>query len=285
MALAVQLCAAEVEDAQAPANRDANEAMGTTASRMTAIGATRVAMRAALTTLTALTALTVLATEARAEPRAVIELFTSQGCSSCPPADKLLGELKNNPDLIAVSLPIHYWDYLGWKDTLADPRHTARQRAYSVTRGDREVYTPQVVVNGAAQALGSDRAAIEQAIAAARSQGAALSAPLDIRIADGEVSVTAGESKSGGGEVWLWGLASAVPVAIRRGENNGRTVTYANVVRRWLKLGDWSGEARRWSVPLADIKADQVDAVAVIVQSGSAAAPGPIIGARLAALH
>src|SRR3954467_7350296 len=101
---------------------------------------------------------------AQAETRAVLELFTSQGCSSCPAADKLLGELASDPSLISISLPIDYWDYLGWKDTLADPRHTARQRAYSGVRGDREVYTPQVVVNGSVHALGSDRSAIEQAI-------------------------------------------------------------------------------------------------------------------------
>src|ERR1700738_4279274 len=97
---------------------------------------------------------------AHAQTRAVVELFTSQGCSSCPPADKLLGELALDPSLIAVSLPIDYWDYLGWKDPLADPRNSARQRAYSHTRGDREVYTPQVVVNGSTYALGSDKDAI-----------------------------------------------------------------------------------------------------------------------------
>src|ERR1700704_5314493 len=100
----------------------------------------------------------------QAEPRAVIELFTSQGCSSCPAADKLLGELANDPSLVSISVPIDYWDYLGWKDTLADPRNTARQRAYAHVRGDGKVYTPQVVVNGSGHALGSDKSAIEQAI-------------------------------------------------------------------------------------------------------------------------
>src|SRR5947208_10952741 len=102
---------------------------------------------------------------AHAEPRAVIELFTSQGCSSCPPADKLAGELAHDPSLIVMSLPIDYWDYLGWKDTLALPGHGNRQRAYSKVRGDREVYTPQVVVNGVVHTLGSNKAAIESAVA------------------------------------------------------------------------------------------------------------------------
>src|SRR5262249_30644442 len=93
-------------------------------------------------------------------PRAVIELFTRQGCSSCPPADQLLGELTGDPSLVAVSVPVDYWDYLGWKDTLADPHNTARQKAYAHARGDGQVYTPQVVVNGSLHALGSDKAAI-----------------------------------------------------------------------------------------------------------------------------
>src|SRR3954449_4072279 len=101
---------------------------------------------------------------AHADPRAVVELFTSQGCSSCPPADRILGELAKDPNVIALSMPIDYWDYLGWKYTLADSRYTARQKAYSRARGDRDVYTPQVVVNGAAQVIGSDRASIESAI-------------------------------------------------------------------------------------------------------------------------
>src|SRR5580700_6459943 len=126
---------------------------------------------------------------ASAEPRAVIELFTSQGCSSCPAADKLLSELRNDSSLITLSLPIDYWDYLGWKDTLAMPGHTARQKAYSHVRGDREVYTPQVVVNGVAQALGSDRAEIEKAMVQSRHKALSLSVSIDVAVADERVVV------------------------------------------------------------------------------------------------
>src|SRR5260221_3654786 len=94
------------------------------------------------------------------DPRAVVELFTSQGCSSCPPADKILGELAKDPSIIALSMPIDYWDYLGWQDTLADSRFSARQKAYSQMRRDRDVYTPQLVVDGSAHAISSDRAGI-----------------------------------------------------------------------------------------------------------------------------
>src|SRR5216684_2778423 len=108
--------------------------------------------------LVVVSSITLLCPSARAQTRGVVELFTSQGCSSCPPADKLLAELAGDPSLIAISVPIDYWDYLGWKDTLADPRNTARQKAYAHVRGDGQVYTPQVVVNGALQRPDVDRA-------------------------------------------------------------------------------------------------------------------------------
>src|SRR5258707_6951060 len=105
-----------------------------------------------------------LSTPVMAEPRAVMELFTSQGCSSCPPADKLLGELAEREDLLALSLPVDYWDYLGWKDTLASHDYSERQREYAQSRGDGDVYTPQAVINGSADVVGTDRTAIETAL-------------------------------------------------------------------------------------------------------------------------
>src|SRR5437588_2808866 len=121
---------------------------------------------------------------AHADPRAVVELFTSQGCSSCPPADRIIGELANDPSVIALSMPIDYWDYLGWKDTLADSRFTARQKAYSQMRGDREVYTPQVVVNGSVHAVGSDRAAIDHAIEVTNKADGVMSLPVTLTQSD-----------------------------------------------------------------------------------------------------
>jgi hypothetical protein len=225
-------------------------------------------------------------------PRAVIELFTSQGCSSCPAADKLLGELSRDPSLVTLSLPVDYWDYLGWKDTLALHGHTNRERAYADTRGDREVYTPQVVVNGIVHVLGSDKAAIEQAIEQTRQSAAPLTLPVTIAVADGKVSVTIsaanGEQRSA--QVWLCPITGQAQVAIERGENRGHTLAYTNVVRRWVKLGDWNGKAETFSLPMAELAdADfllrDIDRVAVIVQSGVAAKPGLILGAATAALH
>jgi hypothetical protein len=219
------------------------------------------------------------------EPRAVIELFTSQGCSSCPPADKLAGELARDPSLIVLSLPVDYWDYLGWKDTLALPGHTNRQRAYSKARGDREVYTPQVVVNGVKHVLGSDKAAIDGAIAATRNQPGTLSLPVSLSVAGEQISVSVPAAKNGSakGEVWLCPITNNADVAIGRGENSGHTITYHNVVRRWVKLGDWSGTARTYTLPKQDIAG--ADSIAVLVQAGTKEVPGTMLGASVASLH
>jgi hypothetical protein len=218
---------------------------------------------------------------ARADPRAVLELFTSQGCSSCPAADKLAGQLATDPSLVVLSLSIDYWDYLGWKDTLALPRHSIRQRAYARSRGDRQVYTPQVVINGSLHALGSNQDAIEQAIAQSRRNQATLSLSVTVSVKDDQVavSVPAGKNDRASGEVWLCAVAKSIPVAVGRGENNGRTITYHNVMRKWVKLGDWTGEAKTWTAPIGELKANGADAAAVIVQGGSADNPGPMFGA------
>jgi hypothetical protein len=223
-----------------------------------------------------------------AQPRAVIELFTSQGCSSCPPADKLLAELRDDSSLVTLSLPIDYWDYLGWKDTLAIPGHTLRQKAYSKARGDREVYTPQVVVNGVAQALGSDRAEIEKAVAQSRAKAKAPSVPIEVAVGDDQVTVTLANATAGaamGGEVWLCKLSRSETVRVGRGENRGRTLTYTNVVRGWVKLGTWTGKGETLTVPTDAIKSAGIDAVAVILQSGNLERPGAVLGASLASLR
>jgi hypothetical protein len=226
------------------------------------------------------------------EPRAVIELFTSQGCSSCPAADKVLGELARDPTLLTMSLPVDYWDYLGWKDTLALHGHSDRERAYADTRGDREVFTPQVVVNGIVPVLGSDEAAIEKAITQTRQSAAPLTLPVTLTVADGKVFVTipAANGEHGSAGIWLCPITGKVQVAIERGENRGHTLAYTNVVRRWVKLGKWNGNAETFSVPVAslsnaDFSAQDIDRVAVIVQSGPDAKPGLMLGAAVANLH
>jgi hypothetical protein len=229
---------------------------------------------------------TLLPAVAIAEPRAVIELFTSQGCSSCPPADKLAGEMARDPSLIVMSLAIDYWDYLGWKDTNAQPGHGKRQRAYAHVRGDREVYTPQVVVNGVAHVIGSDRAAIDAAIAQTRTKAGTMSLPVTLAVANEQITVTvpAAKGEHAKGEIWLCPVSSNVPVVIGRGENSGHTVTYHNIVRRWVKLGDWTGTARTVSIPLRDITGEGIDQIAVVLQAGTKESPGPMLGAAVTPL-
>src|SRR5690349_20917028 len=221
------------------------------------------------------------------EPRAVIELFTSQGCSSCPPADKLIAEYAHDPSVIALSLAVDYWDYLGWKDTLALGGHSARQRAYAKVRGDRQVYTPHAVIDGAVHALGSDKAAIERAIKQTREHSAPLQLPVTIAQNGDKLTVTvpASADEKGQAEVWLCPLSKSIPVAVGRGENSGHTLTYTNVVRRWIKLGDWAGKAETFNVSLQDLASPGVDSAAVIVQNGVAAAPKLMLGAAQTALH
>jgi len=224
---------------------------------------------------------------AHADPRAVVELFTSQGCSSCPPADQIIGELAKDPNVIALSMPIEYWDYLGWKDTLADTRFSARQKAYSQMRGDRDVYTPQMIVNGSANVIGSDRAGIESAIQNTQKAGV-MSVPVTMTLSGKQINVSVAASKaatSAHGEVWICSVSKSVPISIGRGENRGQQVTYYNVVRNLIKVGDWNGSSTSWTVPLENITRDGVDAAVVYVQDGSRDKPGAMLGAAITSLH
>ncbi|MCO5132166.1 MAG: DUF1223 domain-containing protein [Xanthobacteraceae bacterium] len=226
---------------------------------------------------------------AAGSPRAVVELFTSQGCSSCPPADKILGELAQDPTVVALTMPIDYWDYLGWKDTLADARFSKRQKAYSRVRGDRDVYTPQMIVNGQRHLIGSDRAAIDAAMLDTKRAGDVMSVPVSMTVAGKQLDITvtaaSPEHAARRGEIWICAISRAVPIAIARGENRGREVVYHNVVRDWLKVGDWSGKTASFSVPMENIARDGVDAAAVYVQDGTRERPGAMLGAAFTPLH
>src|SRR5881394_3707823 len=205
---------------------------------------------------------------AYAEPRAVVELFTSQGCSSCPPADQIIGELAKDPNVIALSLPIDYWDYLGWKDTLADSRFSARQKAYS--------------------RIGSDRTRIEGAISDTQKADGVMSVPVTMTVSGKQLTVSVAASKgpaAAHGEVWICSVSKSVPITISRGENRGREVTYHNVVRSLLKVGDWNGSSGSWTVPLENISRDGVDAAVVYVQDGNRDKPGAMLGAAYTALR
>jgi hypothetical protein len=199
-----------------------------------------------------------------------------------------MGELAGDRSLVVMSLPIDYWDYLGWKDTLARPRHTARQRGYATKRGDREVYTPQAVINGVVHVIGSDRKAIDGAIERTNRPQDALSTPVRLAFEGDylEISVSAaGDGNGPPGEIWLCAMAKSISVAIGRGENRGQTIPYHNVVRRWIKLGNWSGASQNFSVSKRELEGDGIDTVAVLVQVGSMESPSMILGAATVALR
>jgi hypothetical protein len=211
-------------------------------------------------------------------PKAVLELFTSQGCSSCPKADKLAAELARDKDLVVLTFPVDYWDYLGWKDTLGAAAHSARQRAYAMVRGDRKVYTPQMVVNGRTQCKGSDRAEIEAAIKHTSSDAALFAVPAVIAEANGQIEVAVPDGAARESEVWLVAVASERTVEIDAGENKSRTISYTNVVRQMTRLGAFTGKAVHFTVPRADAVPADADRYLVMVQDGSGSMPGVILG-------
>jgi hypothetical protein len=212
----------------------------------------------------------------------VLELFTSQGCSSCPPADRILGQLARDPETLALSFPVDYWDYIGWKDTLATPFYTARQKAYASVSGKGEVYTPQMIVNGLADAVGSDLDAIKEAELTTAKQGGVLSVPLTIAERAGKIAIAIGAANAGSprsGAVYLLALASSRTVVVQRGENAGSTLTYANVVRAMTKIGDWNGAPVNLEADLSQARLGNADSYAVIVQAGERAQPLAILAA------
>ena len=210
----------------------------------------------------------------------VVELFTSQGCSSCPPADAFLAELVERDDVIALSLPVDYWNYLGWTDTLAKAAHTDRQRRYSLARGDRQIYTPQMVIAGTWHAVGSDRNAVNASIRAAQDLP---SVDLTVTWAQGGLQLEVGESVAGlpdRGTLWMVLFDDSETVAIGRGENAGRTITYHHVVLDMHRLAMWRGEAMSIELPLMELSEAGADGCVIILQQDLAGGnPGQIIGA------
>ncbi len=213
-------------------------------------------------------------------PQVVVELYTSQGCNSCPPADRLLGRLAARDDVIALTFNVDYWDYLGWKDTLAQPAHTERQRHYASALRNRTVYTPQMVIGGRQHAVGSDTAAVSAAIEAEqrRSEGSPI---LHLKHRDGRILVSLDALEAAGRKgvnatVWLVRYDRRRDVPIERGENAGNKLSYHNVVRDMRALGQWRGQAMQMDLSRAELVEGGRDGCAIIVQKGPV---GPILAA------
>ena len=224
-----------------------------------------------------------------AKPLGVVELFTSQGCNSCPPADAALGRFVQQGNLVVLAYHVDYWDYLGWKDTLGSRANTERQYAYAKAFGSSQVYTPQAVINGSVHVIGSDLAGIENAIGTTSKEAGVMSVPVTMTQSGKQITVSVAAAKKPPlalhGEVWICSISKAILISIARGENRGKELTYYNVVRNLVKVGDWNGNPGSWSVPLDSVEHEGVDAAVAYVQDGSRDRPGPMLGAAYTLLH
>jgi hypothetical protein len=178
----------------------------------------------------------------------VVELFTSQGCSSCPPANANLAAVAERPDVLALSFGVTYWDYLGWKDTFAQPIFTDRQRNYESPLGHDGPFTPQIVVDGSADTVGNERSDVERLIAASHR------APQPrLHLAANTLTIDAGTAPAHAADVWLVRYDPRIEnVPVQRGENEGRTLPHKNVVRSLTRIGAWNGSAQNIAVPQAE---------------------------------
>lgn len=214
-----------------------------------------------------------------AQPRpAVVELFTSEGCNSCPPAEAYVGELAGRSDVLALAFHVDYWDDLGWRDRFGLSQAVVRQSNYSRTLRLRSVYTPQVVVDGSADYVGSSRSSIDKALRDPR-QGP----PVLLSVSPDEVNVRVepGTQAAARGDVVLVSYLRKAVTPIGRGENAGRTLAEYNIVRSFQTLGHWDGASQEFHAKLASLPADATD-VAVLVQSPG---QGAILSAATHPIH
>ena len=205
----------------------------------------------------------------------LVELFTSQGCSSCPPADAFAGELRRRDDVLVLSFHVNYWDYIGWRDPFATQETTRRQRAYARTLQIGNVYTPQMVIDGSFQAIGSDVSAVNQAITlAAKHRLASLPVEFDlvhrsvlrVKVGDGDYV--------GSADVFLIQFDDERRTNVLRGENAGHELVNFNVVRDMRKIGMWNGASTQFDIAWSDIADSGFNGCAVLVQ---AAGQGPVL--------
>jgi hypothetical protein len=210
----------------------------------------------------------------------LLELFTSQGCSSCPPADELLNAWRDKPGVITLSFSVDYWNYLGWHDTLSSPENSERQRDYALARGDGRVYTPQMVVDGITHVNGANEAAIEMAMRNAERRLKNVKVPISMQAEGNSLVVDIGAAPEASdmreATVWLAVAKDKEIVAISRGENRGKEITYSHPVRELTPIGMWKGEQMTLRLPLNELQTIGGDCLVAMLQvEGS----GPILGA------
>jgi hypothetical protein len=217
------------------------------------------------------------------KPRGVVELFTSQGCNSCPPADAIFAELAQKDDLVALAYHVNYWDYLGWQDTLGSVESTQRQYDYMKSFGTRSVYTPQAIVNGRAHFNGARHSEVTSALADMASAGNGLKVGVSVTRSGDSVIIETDSGKEPVGEahVVLVYYDQKQPVEITRGENTGKTVTYWNAVKNIQIAGIWHGKSARFEMPVSDMAKKGSNCAVLLQSAGKDGAPGPILGAAV----
>ena len=218
---------------------------------------------------------------AQEAPKGVVELFTSQGCSSCPPADAAFRKLIERGDVIALAYHVDYWNYLGWADTLSSKENTERQYGYARTMGRANVYTPQVVVNGRDHVTGSDLGGIEKKIDGFLTEGEGLTVPIKAEVKGDqlEINVAPGQGKA---NVVMVYFDREKTIEVEKGENSGQKIAYMHSVSDVETVGMWEGKAMRLTLPANVMEQAGRKGLAVLLQSSSPAGdPAAIIGATV----
>ncbi len=209
----------------------------------------------------------------------VVELFTSQGCSACPPADELLASIAGRPDVIALSLHVDYWDYLGWEDPFAQPAFTARQKAYARAAGSRTIYTPQMIVGGDHSLVGPNATDLETLIAQEKQVTPRVGLQVSGEAGTYQIDISAPKPLGKNAVVQIVRFAPQARVEILRGENAGMVLDYVNVVTAWHAVAEWDGAAPT----RLNAKIDGDEPAVVIVQEARPGKSAPLPGAILAA--
>lgn len=215
------------------------------------------------------------------DPVTVIELFTSQSCYSCPPAEAYLGELAEDEGILVLEYHVDYWDRLNygrygrWKDVFSSPEMTERQRSYNAEiRNTRSVYTPQMVIDGRTEAVGSRRGEVQSRISKVRNDDSPRVAVHVAAAANGGVTVSVGDVPDTRADVWLVTFIREVTTKVVRGENHGKTLTNQNIVREVRRIGEWDGKMT--AIDVTDLTLEDGQSCAVLVQDGKV---GPVLGA------
>ncbi len=217
------------------------------------------------------------------KPKAVVELFTSQGCHSCPPADRIIDTFAEKNDILGLSMHVNYWDYLGWKDSFASEEITKRQYSYGRGFGEGQVYTPQAVVNGRSHVIGSDEGKIRALVDSYQDNGEGLTVPIEVAVNEGKLNIGVSPGHIGKQATLFFVFFNRKhEVEIKRGENGGKKLVYANVVHEMQPIAVVENKGFQMNYPVTEIKRDGYESCAIILQTHDKNGnPGPILGAAV----